>query len=253
LSLYLKQIEQLISLQKVDDEIHGIKADLESAPQELESLRARHAEAKLQLSHQQDKMSHLKDQEKRLGLEIEDDTAKIKKSKNKLMSVGNAKEYHAMQREMDSLERVNRNREEEKTALREELVRQSSLLAEIEAQHLALEGELATCEEGLQARIKAGEAALAELELKRKAAAREVPAPVFARYEFIRERLQHPVIVPVTDGICSGCNIAIPPQNFIELQKAAQILSCPNCQRLMFWSRHFTPEGEETETAEETS
>ena len=80
--------------------------------------------------------------------------------------------------------------------------------------------------------------------LKRTDARREVPAPVFGRYEFIRERLQHPVIVPVNGGVCSGCNIAIPPQNYIELQKAAQILSCPNCQRLMFWDQHFTPETE---------
>ncbi|MDL2207490.1 C4-type zinc ribbon domain-containing protein, partial [Desulfovibrio sp. OttesenSCG-928-M16] len=60
-----------------------------------------------------------------------------------------------------------------------------------------------------------------------------------------RERLRHPVIVPVADGVCSGCNIAIPPQNFIELQRASQILSCPNCQRLMFWSEHFASGGDE--------
>lgn len=240
MSLYLKQIEQLICLQKVDDEIHTIKAELESAPQELETLRMRFAETTDQRSYQQDKMSHLRDQEKRLGLEIEDDTARIKKSKSKLMNVGNAKEYHAMVKEMDSLERVNRNREEEKDALREELVRQTSLLAEVEALHLSLENELAACEESLQARVSAAESTLKELESKRAGASKDVPAPVFARYEFIRERLKHPVIVPVTAGVCSGCNISIPPQNFIELQKAAQILSCPNCQRLMFWSEHFS-------------
>lgn len=242
MSLYLKQIEQLICLQKVDDEIHHIKNELEGAPQELENLRMRYAEVSDQLSYQQDKMSHLRDQEKRLGLEIEDDTARIKKSKSKLMSVGNAKEYHAMVREMDSLERVNRNREEEKNALIEELVRQKSLLAEVEAQHLALENELAACEQSLHARVSKAEASLKELEASRQEASKHVPAPVFARYEFIRERLKHPVIVPVTAGVCSGCNIAIPPQNFIELQKAAQILSCPNCQRLMFWSEHFKQE-----------
>lgn len=241
MSLYLKQIEQLISLQKVDDEIHSIRQELESAPQELESLKKRYAEATEQRNHQQDKMSHLRDQEKRLGLEIDDDSARIKKSKSKLMSVGNTKEYHAMMREMDSLERVNRTREEEKDALRDELVRQASLLAETEALHLSLKNELAACEESLQARVNAAQEALDVLMLKRNETSKEVPTPVFARYEFIRERLQHPVIVPVHGGVCSGCHIAIPPQNYIELQKAAQILSCPNCQRLMFWNEHFKP------------
>jgi predicted nucleic acid-binding Zn-ribbon protein len=242
LSLYLKQIEQLISLQKVDDEIHEIKKELAGAPQELESLRARFVETTAQRSLQQDKMAHLRDQEKRLGIEIEDDSARLKKSKSKLMTAGNSKEYHAMVREMDSLERVNRNREEEKTALVDEVQRQTSLLAEVEAEFQNLQNELAVCEAGLQTRIAAAEVALDGLMSRRGQTAKEVPLPVFNRYEFIRERLEHPVIVPVSGGICSGCNIAIPPQNFIELQKAAQILSCPNCQRLMFWSEHFHPE-----------
>ncbi len=223
----------------MDDEIHGIKQELEGAPREVENLRARFAETADQRSRQQDKMAHLRDQEKRLGIEIEDDSARIKKSKGKLMAVGNSKEYHAMVREMDSLERINRTREEEKAALLEEVSRQSSLLAEVEALYLSLENELNASEAGLQARVSAAEAALTELQRKRGSTSKDVPAPVFARYEFIRERLEHPVIVPVSGGICSGCHIAIPPQNFIELQKAAQILSCPNCQRLMFWSEHF--------------
>ena len=45
MSIYLKQIEQLIALQKVDDEIHTIKLELEGAPKEVESLRARFADA----------------------------------------------------------------------------------------------------------------------------------------------------------------------------------------------------------------
>lgn len=244
MSLYLKQIEQLISLQKVDDEIHGIKQELESAPQEVENLRIRFAEIAEQHNRQKDKMAHLREQEKRLGLEIEDDSSRIKKSKGKLMTAGNSKEYHAMVREMDSLERINRTREEEKNALLEEISRQTSLLAEVEAQYQALEVELNAGEAGLHSRVAAAEESLMDLQRKRKNASKDVPAPVFARYEFIRERLEHPVIVSVSAGICSGCNIAIPPQNFIELQKAAQILSCPNCQRLMFWSEHFNSQTE---------
>ena len=74
---------------------------------------------------------------------------------------------------------------------------------------------------------------------------RAIPRPVFMRYEFIRQRLEHPVIVAVREGVCSGCNIAIPPQAFIDLQRGQQIQSCPNCQRLIFWCEHFeeaTPE-----------
>lgn len=241
MSLYLKQIEQLISLQKVDDEIHSVKNELESAPKELENLRVKFAEIKEQRERQTDKMAHLSEQVKRLGIEIDDESARIKKSRNKLMQATTSKEYHAMVREMDNLERTNKDREEEKTALVEEVTRQTAIQEEVEGEYTRVKEELEALEKTIDERTGKARASLEQLLLKRKETAKEVPSPVFVRYEFIRERLSHPIIVPVSGGICTGCFIAIPPQNFIELQKGTQILSCPNCQRLMFWSEHFNP------------
>lgn len=242
MSIYLHQIKQLISLQRVDDEIHVIKVELEGAPRELEALRIKFAEVSEQRTRQQDKMAHLHEQEKRLGLEIEDDSMRIKKSKSKLMLAGNSKEYHAMVREMDSMERVNRGREEEKITLLDELALQTAAQEAIEELFATIEKELAACEAGLQERVAKATAQMDRLMARRDEAAREVPMPVFTRYEFIRERLQHPVIVPVVNGVCAGCNISIPPQGFIELQKGQQILSCPNCQRLMYWEEFMNEE-----------
>lgn len=239
MSIYINQIRQLISLQKVDDEIHTVKTQLEQAPQDLSHLQERFAAVTAERTHQQDKMHHLHEQEKRLGLEIEDESIRLKKSKSKLMQVENSREYNAVVREMDSMERMNRDREEEKNTLLEELALQKDRQQELEERYSAAEQELKTCEAGIQERMDALQKELDTLLQRRGETAKDVPGPVFSRYEFIRERLEHPVIVPVTDGICSGCHIAIPPQNFIELQKGTQILSCPNCQRLMFWVDHF--------------
>ncbi len=244
MSLYLKQIEQLVALQKVDDEIFAIQTDMESAPKELEDLRARFKALEEQHERHQEKLKHLREQAKRLDIDIDSDADKLKNSKNKLMQVGNAKEYHAMMREMDSLERSNRSREEERVALIEEVERQNVSLEEIDGQYNNLKDELKTKEEGLEQRLSEASARLESLNARRKETGKEVPPPVFARYEFIRQRLPYPVIVPVNGGVCSGCHIAIPPQGYIELQKGSQILSCPNCQRLIYWSEHFTDSGE---------
>ena len=80
-------------------------------------------------------MAHLHEQEKRLGLEIADESSRIKKSKNKMMTAENSKEYNAMVREMDTLERMNRDKELEKDTLIEELANQKSLQEEIEAEN----------------------------------------------------------------------------------------------------------------------
>ena len=250
--MYLKQIEQLVVLQKVDDEIVVLTDELKRAPQQIEELEKRHQEIDHAAELIRDKIKYLLDQQKRLESEIEGDSVRLKKSKSKMMMVGNTKEYHAMMREMDNLEKQNRGREEEKTTVAEELTRQNSELKSIDERTAELETELAAARETLNARIQAAQASLDQLEDQRHEAGQAVPKPILQRYEFIRSRLKNPVIVPVEAGICSGCHIAIPPQSFIELQKGIQILSCPNCQRLIYWSDHIKREDTPEEAAETT-
>ena len=116
MSLYLEQIRQLVALQRVDDAIHSVEMELEQAPKELEELKKRFAAANTQRERVLEKLAHLKEQEKRIAGELDDDSTRIKKSKNKMMQVSNSREYLAMAREMDNMEKVNRSREEERAA-----------------------------------------------------------------------------------------------------------------------------------------
>ncbi|MBF0481992.1 MAG: hypothetical protein HQK81_03490 [Desulfovibrionaceae bacterium] len=237
--MYLKQVEQLVMLQKIDDEIIVLDEELSGAPKEIEVLeteQARLAEAGNQI---QEKIDFLKAQQSRLENEIEDDSLKLKKSKSKLMQVGNTKEYHAMMREMDNLEKLNRLRDEDKLAVAEELGRQTEAINDLGEKSKAVAAQLAKAKSNLDSRVKVAKKRLAQLDEARKTAGKTVPKPILSRYEFIRSRLHNPVIVHVAAGVCSGCNISIPPQAFIELQKGQQILSCPNCQRLIYWLEHF--------------
>jgi len=239
-SLYIQQIAQLVDLQKVDDAIHAMQSELDHAPREVSTLEQRFTELEEQRAKLLDKLEHLQEQQRRLTMEIDDDATRMKKSKSKLMQVGNTREYHAMLREMDNIEKSNRSREEEKLTLHEALQLENTNLEEISNAHQGLQSELEEKRGTLQARMDAAQAQLDVLQKKRSAAVAEIPPPVFSRYEFIRNRLEHPVIVPVNQGVCSGCHIAIPPQIFIELQRGQQILSCPNCQRLIYWDEHFS-------------
>jgi hypothetical protein len=245
LSIYLKQIEQLIVLQRLDDEILVLENTLTEAPNTVNALENKLETLYKQKNQVEEKVDILEQQKERLNKEIEQDNSKIKKSKNKLMMVENTREYHAMMREMDNLEKTNRMREEEKIALEEELGNQKTSLDFFNEKIQANEEELASKKESMETELEVSKKRLAELNEKRKETTKDIPKPILGRYEFIRSRLNNPVIVPVTSGICSGCNISIPPQSFIELQRGQQILSCPNCQRLIYWEDHFTESNEE--------
>ena len=240
MSLYLEQIRQLVQLQGVDDEIHAVEQELSKAPQTVERLTAEFAAAEAEKAKCDDKMTLLLEQDKRVALEIEEDDARIHKSKSKLMQVANSREYQAMAREMDSMEKNIHTREEERARIKEAI---KSHTEDVEAANQTWETLKQALEEArasLDARMAEALAKLEVLEQRRAHAGSEIPRPVLERYEFIRRRLAHPVIVPVHDGICDGCHIAIPPQAFIDLQSGQKILNCPNCQRLIYWSEHFS-------------
>lgn len=240
---YLDQIRQLVELQKVDDEIFEVNQRKENAPRELKELEGRFHSIEAKRNHIQDKLDHLNEQKKRLAFEQDGDNAKMSKSKDKLMQAGNSREYQAMMREMDSIEKIYHTREEEKATLLEELQNTENSKREVDQVYEELKEEFENKKLSLETTLREADEELQILNDKRRKASLVIPEPKFIRYEFIRKRLEHPVIVNVEDGICSGCHIAIPPQTFIELQTGQQILSCPNCQRLIYWDQHYmTPE-----------
>ena len=190
MSLYLEQIRQLVALQRVDDAIHSVEMELEQAPKELEDLKNRFAATNTQRERVLEKLAHLKEQEKRITGELDDDSSRIKKSKNKMMQVSNSREYQAMAREMDNMEKVNRSREEERAALLEEKLHQDNALQEVDAIWADLKAELEAKQISLETRQDEARKRLDELAQVRSETGSAVPRPVLDRYEFIRRRLR---------------------------------------------------------------
>ncbi len=240
MSLYIKQIEQLVVLQKVDSEMITLERVLDSAPKQLQELQEKQAYLKQQQGVIQEKIDVLLEQRGRIESEIENDAQKVKKSKNKLMMVENTKEYHAMMREMDNLEKMNRAREEDRSNLLADLSdlegRRDTLQQDINALGETIAAQQSTLDQELSDTRRR----LETLEQEKSKASESVPAPILTRYNFIRDRIPNPVIVPVSEAVCQGCHVVVPPQIFIDLQKGEQILSCPNCLRIIYWEKHFS-------------
>ncbi|WP_456325694.1 zinc ribbon domain-containing protein [Desulfonauticus submarinus] len=237
--MYLEQIKKLVLLQDIDNKLISYKEKLDILPKELNELKENLSNLDNKKSELEDKLNILNDQKKRLEFEIEDNDSKIKKVKNKLMMISNSKEYQAMMRELDNFERLNRTKQEELTSLLEDInLHQKDydeLLGEIEE----LDNKIKELENQSESELKDIEKKIEELEKEREASCASIPAPILARYNFIRERLSQPVVVAVSNGVCMGCHISIPPQTFVELQKGEQILNCPNCQRLIYWEEFY--------------
>ena len=122
-------------------------------------------------------------------------------------SVENTKEYHAMMREMDNLEKMNRGREKEQVIFLADLTdlegRRDALQADIDALGENIAAQQAT----LDQELAANRARLETLAKDKTRASEAVPAPILSRYNFIRGRIANPVIVPVSESVYKGYHI----------------------------------------------
>lgn len=54
-------------------------------------------------------------------------------------------------------------------------------------------------------------------------------------YERYFSKFGERAIVPVKDGVCSGCFISIPPMRQDKIRTMDEIIYCENCGRILVW------------------
>jgi predicted nucleic acid-binding Zn-ribbon protein len=230
-------IEQLAALAKIADiDAEALKADTElrEIPARMESLRAdvKKLDDLLAAERQQ-----LADADRLLGQaeeEINNQGQALARSKAKGARARNLRETDAVERELETIRRMMKDREAERETLREAITKRRSSLEKKEKDFAELESyaseeqrkadvRLAELNE-VRDRVLAGRAALLP----------KVPADVLRRYEMIRSKRQGIGVAPIENGTCSGCFVVLAPQQVISVGRAEDFTQCPRCQRILY-------------------
>ena len=90
--------------------------------------------------------------------------------------------------------------------------------------------ELATREQTLKSE-------LAELESNRDQLTSGVDEPILKRYEKLLRNKGDSVVVGIQHGVCGGCHMKFPVQLVVSCQAARELVTCPNCGRILYWTR----------------
>ncbi|MBW2061894.1 MAG: hypothetical protein JRI95_10080 [Deltaproteobacteria bacterium] len=228
----------LVKLQKLDTTLERLRLAETEGPQRLVALDAElmQAEAKVR-----DSLELEKEQKKRrrdLETRIDETEAMIKKYQSRQFEVKTNEEYKALLKEIEF-------QKKEKTEAEDEVLQLMESLEVLEEENKRIEVWLKEQSKALALRKKKVEewvaSARQELEenrTKRETLIKDLPRNVFAMYERVYAGFNGRAVVPIIDGICQECHLQIPPQQFNELQRNDQVMSCPNCGRLIYWQGH---------------
>ena len=65
---------------------------------------------------------------------------------------------------------------------------------------------------------------------------------MYQRYERARKARKGIGVAEVADGRCTICNIGLRPQFYQDVKKGDSVLSCENCQRILYIPDDLPPE-----------
>ena len=114
-------------------------------------------------------------------------------------------------------------------------------IASLEADREEKAGELAALSEKIEGRRQEIRSALGEIDetlgsgdSRREKLLSGLPSALRKRYQLLLDRRQGLAVVEARNGTCLGCNMQLPPQLFNSLFTAAEVKSCPHCNRLLY-------------------
>jgi len=229
-----EQIEILASLQNADREIReksGVKvvllAEIQKKEEEIQTKRADIALFRAEWS-EKDKQRQEKEQL------LQEESKKATEKRMRMNRIKNIKELQALQREIDQIKLGNSQLEEELIKLLEEAESYASALRAKEEELKQLEAAWREKQGEIEAQVAGIERAVAEASALRQAIATRLNRELIERYELIFSRRGGMAVVTVSDGICQGCYMNIPPQLWNEIIKSEKLILCPSCHRILY-------------------
>lgn len=228
-------IDALIELQRVDDEILGHRAQRDELAADLDRLKSLLSQKARELQDKREKLDEATRFYEEKNQELQADSDRIARSKRKLNSVTNSREYAAMQKELEQLRRKYREEEQELERLGQAIQEYKDSIAAEEEKLADLEGEVAREEEASGDRLRELDAKIEEVDARKREIESRLDTRLARRYERVLKRRGGKAVVPAVDGKCTGCQMKLPPQTFIQVQRRETLETCPNCQRYLYF------------------
>jgi len=78
---------------------------------------------------------------------------------------------------------------------------------------------------------------LEKLRTDRNDLASGVEVGLLDRYERLKKTKGQRVLAGVNHGVCGGCHMRLPAQEVISCRSELEVVSCPNCARILYYTR----------------
>lgn len=235
------KLKILVQLQACDSRITEINDKKNHAPLRIQKLRNEIILYEDQLQEDAERLASLMKDRRQIDQKIQDFDGKIEKSGIKLTNIKSNKEYTAVLKEIEELKGAKAQAEDELLQFMEEIERLEQKKQADKEEQSRLQKDYETDKRSVEDELRVLDQELEGLKKRSEVLSEAADKDILKRYVFLRERRGGQAISAVIAGVCQTCHMGIPPQEFNELLKGSTLMTCPHCNRMIYWGEdeHF--------------
>jgi predicted nucleic acid-binding Zn-ribbon protein len=232
-------IEKLLILQDRDRRILHIREQLARVQPERQAFQDEAAATQASLDALKTKVKQVESDRKRLELEVETKKQQIERYALQQFQTKKNEEYRALAHEIDTckeaiakLEDAQLELMEQAETLQKDAGAAGRLADDARKSAESQVRELAAREQSLRDELTA-------LESNRNELTADIDERPLRHYERLLRNKGDSVVVGIEHGVCGGCHMRFPVQLLVSCQAAKDLVTCPNCGRILYYSPHM--------------
>ncbi len=236
-------IEQLLVLQDRDRQVLRHRAQLNRVGPEREAFLNQVSKTQSALETAKTNANRIESNRKELELETESKQVLIQKYSSQQFQTKKNEEYQALTNEINTCKKAISDLEDQQLELMEQFDRAQEAIQAAKAETAAAKNLAESKIKELNQREKNLRQELDNLLGERSLLAGNVLPDILSRYERLLKNKGETSIVGIDRGICAGCHVKLPVQIIISCKAQKEIVTCPNCGRIVYFA-----DGMQTET-----
>jgi uncharacterized protein len=229
-------IEKLLILQDRNRKILRVSHELEHIGPERTSLQARAVGTQSQLEAAKLRVKQIESERKRLDLDIEAKKSQIEKYANQQLQTRKNEEYKALAHEIEMAKETIFKIEDQEIVLMEQTEVAQKVVAHATTEAAAAKKLLESQIGLLNQREENLKKELADLQQGKTEIAAAVEEGARSRYERLFKGKGENVVVGIEHSVCGGCHMKLPAQIIASCRGQAELVTCPNCGRILYYT-----------------
>lgn len=232
-----EQLRLIVELQNLDTIIISIKKNIEILPRKIANDQNELKTAQESYELSQRNLSALEKRKKEKDRDIGEFDAKITKLRGKTSEIKTNKEYQAYIKEVENMQKELDKAEDELLYIMESLDESKKIIELKRAKVKEEEEKLEAIKRKIELEKTKGEEELKFLMDKRKKFSNKIEKDYYDLYMNLLKVCKGQAVVEVRDEICYGCNLHIPPQQYVKIKNSSEFSSCPQCRRILYYKK----------------